>query len=278
MASGLALRVATGVPLALLVVAAALFLAPLHIAALLTLVALLAAWEWSRLAGLVTAGARAGYLAAIAALHAAAWWYGPGPSGMLVLPLVAAWWVGFAAWLVAGGHPRAGVAGIRWRWLLAGLVLLPAFSLAVVLVASMPPGRGLLLYALFLVFVADTGAYFCGRRFGRRRLAPAVSGGKTLEGLIGGLVCVAAFSAAAGWLLGVSAGRLPAWIAIGLVAAALSVAGDLFVSVLKREAGAKDSGRLLPGHGGLLDRMDSLLAALPVQALGFGVLFTTEAA
>lgn len=276
MASALGLRVATGVPLALLVVACALFLNPLHLAVLLTALALLGAWEWSRLAGLGGSAARVAYLAAIAAVHGLVWWWGPAASATFVLPLVAAWWVGFGAWLLAGGRPRAAGPGIRWRWLVAGLVLLPAFSLGVVVVATLPVGRGLLLYALFLVFVADTGAYFCGRRFGRHKLAPAVSGGKTVEGLVGGLVCVALFALAAGVLLGVAAARLPAWIVIALVAALLSVAGDLFVSVLKREAGAKDSGRLLPGHGGLLDRMDSQLAALPVQALGLGLLFAPE--
>ena len=277
MPSGLALRVLTGVPLALLVVAGALTLAPAQLAVLLAVIALLGAWEWSRLAGLDRPAARLAYLALVAVGHAVVWWSGLAASSTVVLPIVAAWWVGVAAWLVAGGRPRSDAAGIRWRWLVVGVVLLPAFSLAVVAVATMPVGRGLLLYALFLVFVADTGAYFCGRRFGRRRLAPAVSGGKTWEGLVGGLACVALFTLAAAVALDVPLARWPAWLAIGLVAAALSVAGDLFVSVLKREAGAKDSGRLLPGHGGLLDRMDSLLAALPVQALGFGLLFGTQA-
>lgn len=271
----LRLRVITGVTLALLVVIGVLALAPAGIAAVVTVVALLGAWEWARLAGIEHLPARLACLAAVAAAHGGLWWAEPARVGTFLLPLVAAWWVGFAAWLLAGGRPRAGVSGIRWRWLVAGLVLLPAFSLGVLVIAEAPIGRGLLLYALFLVFVADTGAYFCGRRFGRRRLAPAVSGGKTVEGLIGGLAGVAVFTLVAGALLEVPFARWPVWLAIGLVAAALSVAGDLFISVLKREAGLKDSGRLLPGHGGLLDRMDSLLAAVPVQALGFGLLYAT---
>ncbi|MDX1608647.1 MAG: phosphatidate cytidylyltransferase [Halofilum sp. (in: g-proteobacteria)] len=271
----LKLRVITGVTLALLVVAGALTLDQRQLAVLATAVALLAAWEWTRLAGLVQPAARAAGLAAVAAAHGLLWWPGVAPSGAVLLPLVAVFWVAFATWLVAGGRPRSGVGGVRWRWLVAGLVLLPAFSLGLLTVAAAPPGRGLLLYALFLVFVADTGAYFSGRRFGRRKLAPAVSGGKTWEGLFGGLVCVAAFTVVAAWLLEVPPARWPLWVGIGLLAGALSVAGDLFISVLKREAGAKDSGRLLPGHGGLLDRMDSLLAAVPVQAVGFGLVLGT---
>lgn len=268
----LRLRVITGAVLALLVVIGALTLNPAGIAAVMTLVALLAAWEWSRLAGVERIAGRLACVIAVAALHALLWWPDPAHAGAILLPLVAAWWVAVAAWLVAGGRPRAVTSGVRWRWLVAGLVLLPAFSLGTLLIAESPVGRGLLLYALFLVFAADTGAYFSGRAFGRRRLAPAVSGGKTWEGLIGGLVCVTAFTVVAALVLEVPQERLPLWIAIALAAAVLSVAGDLFISVLKREAGVKDSGRLLPGHGGLLDRLDSLLAALPVQALGFGLL------
>lgn len=271
----LRLRVITGATLALLVVIGALMLEPVGIAVVVTILSLLAAWEWTRLSGVGSIPARIACLGAVAVAHGSLWWLEPARAGAVLLPLVAAWWVGVAAWLIAGGRPREHASGIRWRWLLAGLVLLPAFSLGILVIAEAPIGRGLLLYALFLVFAADTGAYFCGRRFGRRRLAPAVSGGKTWEGLAGGLVSVAVFTLAGGMLLDVPVDRWPLWLAIGLVAAALSVAGDLFISVLKREAGVKDSGRLLPGHGGLLDRLDSLLAALPVQALGFGMLYGT---
>lgn len=271
----LRLRVITGAALALLVVVGALTLNPAGIAVVMTLVALPAALEWSRLAGLERIPARLACIAAVVVAHVLLLWTDPGRVASMLLPLVGAWWVAVAAWLIAGGRPRAVIAGTSWRWLLAGLVLLPAFSLSIVIIADAPIGRGLLLYALFLVFAADTGAYFSGRAFGRRRLAPAVSGGKTWEGLIGGLVCVTVFTIVVALVLDVPQERLPLWVAIALVAAVLSVAGDLFISVLKREAGVKDSGRLLPGHGGLLDRLDSLLAALPVQALGFGLLYGT---
>lgn len=268
--SGLGLRVITASILAVGLVAGVIWLGRAQLALLAGVIALLAGWEWSRLSGIAAPAIRVVFVVGLAAVLAGAWWLGTAPVATVLVPLVAAFWVGVAAWLLAGGHPRTGVAGVRPRWLVAGLVLLPAMFVSVMTLVDLPAGRELLLYALFLVFAADTGAYFAGRRFGRRRLAPAVSAGKTREGLAGGLLGAAAFSAIVAFALGIPADWWPWWLAIGVIAAGLSVGGDLFESVLKREAGAKDSGNLLPGHGGLLDRLDSLLAALPVQALGLG--------
>ena len=125
-----------------------------------------------------------------------------------------------------------------------------------------------------VVWIADTAAYFTGRAFGRRKLAPHVSPGKTWEGVYGGLAAVTLYAlalvplAADGRFAGtVSALSVILWIAGALALAALSVVGDLCESLLKRQAGVKDSGRLLPGHGGVLDRIDALLAAMPPAAL-----------
>jgi len=124
------------------------------------------------------------------------------------------------------------------------------------------------------VWIADTAAYFSGRAFGRRKLAPQVSPGKTWEGVYGGLAAVGLYAlalvplAAEGGFKGVVAPlSVIVWIALALALAALSVVGDLCESLLKRQAGVKDSGRLLPGHGGVLDRIDALLAAMPAAAL-----------
>jgi len=129
-------------------------------------------------------------------------------------------------------------------------------------------GAGMLLYMFSLVWIADIGAYFSGRRFGKHKLAPTISPGKTWEGLCGGLVanlfwipCV--YQLSSGWGLG-----LAEFFLISVATSLISVVGDLFVSVLKREAGVKDSGKLLPGHGGVLDRIDSLIAASPVFVAG----------
>ena len=123
------------------------------------------------------------------------------------------------------------------------------------------------------MWAADSGAYFAGRRFGGRwfggrKLAPRISPNKTLEGLLGGVLLAAIVAAAGALLLDVPASRLPEVLGVVLLTVLFSVAGDLFESLLKRHAGVKDSGTLIPGHGGILDRVDSLLAALPVFAVG----------
>jgi phosphatidate cytidylyltransferase len=133
-------------------------------------------------------------------------------------------------------------------------------------------GGWLLMYLLSLVWVADIGAYFSGKQFGKHKLAPGISPGKTWEGVIGGLLLNVlwislVFQLSDGW------GLAYLWFLIlGLVTAALSVVGDLYESILKREAGVKDSGRILPGHGGILDRIDSVIAATPVYLAGLYML------
>jgi phosphatidate cytidylyltransferase len=133
-------------------------------------------------------------------------------------------------------------------------------------------GGWLLMYLLSLVWVADIGAYFSGKQFGKHKLAPGISPGKTWEGVIGGLVLNAlwitlVYQLSDGWGL-----VYPGFLLLGILTAALSVVGDLYESILKREAGVKDSGRILPGHGGILDRIDSVIAATPVYLAGLYML------
>lgn len=130
-------------------------------------------------------------------------------------------------------------------------------------------GGEMLLYLLSLVWIADVGAYFSGRKYGKHKLAPSISPGKTWEGLIGGLLAnlvwiVVIYQLNSGWGLGFTQ-----FLLISLATSLISVVGDLFESILKREAGVKDSGRSLPGHGGILDRIDSVIAAAPVFVAGF---------
>ena len=129
-------------------------------------------------------------------------------------------------------------------------------------------GGWILLYFLTLVWVADIGAYFSGKRFGKHKLAPAISPAKTWEGVLGGIICnlvwmLIVYKLSNGWGL-----MLWQFILIGLATSMISVVGDLYQSILKREAGVKDSGNLLPGHGGVLDRIDSAIAAAPVYMIG----------
>jgi phosphatidate cytidylyltransferase len=130
------------------------------------------------------------------------------------------------------------------------------------------------LAAMAIVWIADTAAYFTGRAFGRRKLAPMVSPGKSWEGVYGAWVAVVLYAlllvplaAAAGYRLSVDVVTVVIWLALIFVIASASVVGDLFESLLKRQAGVKDSGTLLPGHGGVLDRIDALLAAMPLAAV-----------
>ena len=118
------------------------------------------------------------------------------------------------------------------------------------------------------MWAADTGAYFAGRKFGRRKLAPRISPNKTVEGLVGGVVAGVALGLVVAVFAGATPGQLPAVALVALVAVLFSVVGDLFESLLKRQVGVKDSSNLIPGHGGLLDRVDGMVAALPAFALG----------
>jgi phosphatidate cytidylyltransferase len=219
------------------------------------------AWEWSRLAGLTGTGSRVMYLAA-AALVAA-------PALLLahVGMIYVLQWVGVAVWLLG------------LFWMLRFPVPIPrAFSIASGLIA-LPLGWLFLsalvidrgpewtLFLFLIVAGADVGAFFSGRAFGRNKLAPTVSPGKTWEGVAGGVTLAATVGLAGGIWFGVSpAGAAAA----GALVAGFSILGDLTVSMLKRDVGLKDSGRLFPGHGGVLDRIDSLLAALPLFMICFG--------
>ena len=209
------------------------------------------AWEWAGFGGLQSRAARAAYASAIAVLLA-------------LLALACVWWLAAFLWLV--------VAPVKHRprlALLCGIpVLVPAFvALGRLDRASGEPMRGpaIVLWLVLLVIAADIGAFFVGRSLGKRKLAPQVSPGKTWEGAAGGLVTVAlvAWGGAAYFDLPV---RLS--IAFGCAVGVFSVIGDLTESMFKRSAGLKDSGVLLPGHGGILDRIDSVTAAAPLYALG----------
>ncbi len=231
-----------------------------------------AAWEWARLNGLDHAGA-AVYAAALLAAGAALAYAGASVQG--VSAAVAVLWVIGGA-LALSGAPAAWLRLPRAVRLGIGpLALIPA-GLALLLWKSQ--GLNALLSTLCLVWAADVAAYFAGRRFGRRKLAPAISPGKSWEGVWGGLVGVVLLAIVwATWLdpwlaadHGLSLyGQLvagfgwPLTVLVLVALAALSVVGDLFESLMKRAVGAKDSSRLLPGHGGVLDRVDALLPVLP---------------
>jgi len=260
--SGLRQRIATGLLLAALVIVILFWLPPGVAVAAVMLVTAAGAWEWAGFASITSSAGRVAYAAAVVAGIAAAWHLtGTAPALTVFLGFAAAWWLAALAWLALApdrGGPRAAAA--------AGFaVLVPAAVGLGKLVALEPNGQVLLLFLLVLIAAADIGAYFGGRALGRRKLAPRVSPNKTWEGFWAGVLAAGCAAVAGGWLLGQS--LLP-WVAVCVAVALASVVGDLAESMFKRQAGLKDSGSLLPGHGGVLDRLDSLSAAGPMFLLG----------
>jgi len=223
------------------------------------------AWEWAGFGGLRAAPSRLAYAGAVALLLLLSWlWTNDAKHLLVLLALACGWWAIAFLWLVLAPErhqPRlALVCGVP--------VLVPAFvALTRLEVAGHGSVRGpqIVFWLVLLVIAADIGAFFAGRKFGRRKLAPRVSPAKTWEGALGGLVAVALVA----WAGAANFG-LPALlcVAFGCAVGIFSVVGDLTESMFKRSAGLKDSGVLLPGHGGLLDRIDSVTAAAPLYALG----------
>ncbi|MBF8222676.1 phosphatidate cytidylyltransferase [Halomonas sp. 328] len=226
-------------------------------------IVLLGVWEWVNLAGYERPGQRLLGVAVVAALMALMWLTG---AAQAAWPL----WLGAAGWLanlywVTQYPERQAQWQAPARRLAMGLwVLLPTW---VGFIALRDGGAEWLLFVLLLVWTADSGAYFAGRAYGRRKLAPSVSPGKSWEGVLGGLAATTLLALGFALWLGLSAGQLVWLVVITWLVTAISVVGDLFESMLKRTRGIKDSSALLPGHGGVLDRIDSLTAAVPLFAL-----------
>lgn len=224
--------------------------------------------EWVRFAGLGKQGQWLGAIVA-AVLVAALWWWRTPERLVLVAGIGVAFWLLAALWLGHFEFARARTRANTALKLFAGLmVMLPAAAGALSLRETAPHGEWWLLLAVVLIWVADSGAYFAGVRFGKNKLAPTISPGKSWEGVGGAVVAVSVLAVGAGWLLGLRDQQLLLLVLVAIVTLAFSIVGDLFESLMKRHAGMKDSGSLIPGHGGVLDRFDSLFAALPVFALG----------
>jgi phosphatidate cytidylyltransferase len=237
-----------------------LFLSTAYAAGVLAFLWVAGAWEWAGLAKLGSVG-RALYAALFVLVLGVLAWQPLSRSAVDLMLVVA-----LAGWAVALFGILTFPRPIALPVVVAAgpLALLPAW-LAFVFVHALPQGPELALLALALVWAADVGAYAAGRMVGRIKLAPTVSPGKTWEGVAGGvLLALAVAWTASGWL----DLALPALLVVAAVTALVSVVGDLTVSMLKRNVGLKDTGRLLPGHGGVMDRIDGLVAALPAYVAG----------
>ncbi len=263
-------RVLTALVLLALFAPAIFVLPPVAWAALTIAAVAVGVHEWGGLIGR-TPRARLGAALAFAILGLgwlAAFGLAPAPLASTILAAAAAiWWVVVAPLRLAGNKIGAG------GWPVAFILLLACWNSLLELRFQ---GGLALFVAMAIVWVADIGAYFVGRAFGRRKLAPSISPGKSWEGAVGGALAVAVLGVLAAQLPGLETtlpGMLVSRLGVpgaGVVLAALavlSVVGDLHESLLKRTAGVKDSGRLLPGHGGVLDRVDALIPTMPVVIL-----------
>lgn len=279
----LAQRVFTAIVLVAVLTGTLLAASPWPLSILLTVAAACALWEWLRLTGPRQASIMPAAAAAIltAFLFVLVWQqFSPVPAPWAVevrsvlmrwlLPLVAAVWVFGVTVIVLRGDSQARPASLFLSIFGGAAVLVVWLSL---LELYLVYGSWFLISLLALIWCADIAAYFTGKAFGRHKLAPAISPGKTWEGAAGGmaagtlwLVASAQWPGSFGAVLGQ---KWPMWvlIVIGVLLSALSIVGDLFESLLKRRAGVKDSSRLLPGHGGVYDRIDALLPVVPVALL-----------
>lgn len=267
--STLAKRVITAGILIPVVVASILFLATEQLAIVIAAIALLAGLEWTTLAGIHTAIAKAVFLAVLAACLYASYelvsqaWFTD-----WVLLFAAVWWfivtiVLFSYKQINRAAPGVGIV----TGLICYLVLIPLWIALLLMHKSGDDGPFIVLFLLVLIWIADSGAYFSGMRWGRVKLAPVVSPKKSWEGVYGALFGALICGVFLAWYYQGEAGAL--WlIPVCIVTVAISIVGDLFESLLKRRVDMKDSGTILPGHGGVLDRIDSLIAAAPVFTLG----------
>ncbi len=252
-----------------LVVAGVLYLSTDIFALALGLVMAAGLWEWSRLVPLHGMTARLAYITVVLLLIGLLWLVQPETYIGPILIAAVAWWLWALYWVT---RPQIGALASPLTHSLkmaAGvLVMVPAWVALVVLHGNDNYGPVLVLIVLVMTWLADSGAYFAGKQWGRTRLAPLVSPGKTREGVYGGLLASLVFAAVAGGFYSHSYKWTLAFMLVSLLAMMFSVVGDLLESLMKRQSGIKDSGSIIPGHGGVLDRIDSVVAAAPMFLVG----------
>lgn len=263
----LKLRLLTAAVLVPLMVWATYALPTLGLGALMGVFILAAAWEWAGLCGIAPGPGRILYVIAVAV------------AGILlfrapiipVMLLSAAWWLWALFEMMYYHDVRAGLLASAAGKVVSGIfVLVPAWIAPLWLHANQADGWMLVLFLLVLVWSADSGAYFAGKSWGKTKIAPHISPGKSLEGVLGGLVVVVCVALISGlWVWQLEPNKLLIWVLLAALIALISVVGDLLESRYKRAIGVKDSGNLLPGHGGVLDRIDAFTAAAPFFVLGW---------
>jgi phosphatidate cytidylyltransferase len=266
-------RVITALILTPLVIAAVLLLPTEALAWCLALAVAVGAREWAVLSGIQGRLGQLAYSLLMLLGMLGLLYLVPSSAYLTLIGLSVLWWV-IALFRLsrfkAGTEAQAGYE--PWRALEGFVVLVPAWTALVSLHQRPEDGPVLMLFLLILIWSADVGAYFAGHRWGKNKLAPQVSPGKTREGVYGAMGSALLCGLFLLWWLGAGPGQAVLIMLLCLVTMLFSVVGDLFESLLKRRRGMKDSGTLLPGHGGMLDRIDSLTAAAPVFTLGLTLL------
>ncbi len=269
----LKVRVVTSLIITPLTVALVLLLDNFGFAVLTGVLVLCAIWEWLRLIGYGTAKPQTALILANAFVMLLLWIYRDSLFSWGVIVAGVSWWLLATLWLRHFSFAAAPTRENKRLKLLAGsLIVLPAWIALVQVHSTADNGHAWALFALVLVWSADSAAYFAGSRWGTTKLAPRISPGKTRMGVYGALGACTVVALLGGWWLGVRDLALCAVIGLALVSVVFSIVGDLFESLIKRHSNAKDSGTLIPGHGGVFDRLDSVFAAVPVFAAGKALL------
>jgi phosphatidate cytidylyltransferase len=263
-------RIITAIILGTLIVFAIFKLPTQIVAILFASITLVAAWEWSALAGADTTMKRILYLLLVGAGMLLIEVFARSSHENMILFVASLWWAGVVMML----------ALFRVDWLSSSIlhkllkysgfiVLIPAW-LALVMLHERSPE--ILMFLLAIIWMADIAAYFTGKRFGKNKLAPKLSPGKSREGVVGAFISAIALALVGLQLFAINKQQWAYFIILCAVIALISVVGDLYESLLKRKAGVKDSGNILPGHGGVLDRIDSVTAAAPGFVFGLSLI------
>ena len=257
-------RIITALVLIPLVLAGLIYLSKVGLAIAFAVVCSIGLWEWTNIARLEPLWKKLSFLALNVILFFALYHTAIGYTVLFALVL----WCGLA-YLVAyyPKHMSLWQKSLVCRLLLGSMIVLPAWQ-AVIYIRFHAHGLELIFLMLFLIWSTDTGAYFAGRFFGKKLLAPKVSPKKTHEGLYGGVILASLVAILYTQFFLPALVLDPMWIVVLITTILISVVGDLAESMFKRQAGVKDSGNILPGHGGILDRLDSLFAAAPIFAFG----------
>jgi phosphatidate cytidylyltransferase len=264
----LAARLLTALIIGPLAILGVWYLQGAQFATALGLVLLLGTWEWTRIIGVKRRRFRTAVVFLNGALMALCWQFIAHSNYLFLAELGVLWWCIALLWLKRVNFAQTEtLRNAELKMIVGSLLMLPAWCSAILLHES-TNGATWTLFVFALIWCADIGAYFSGRRFGHKKLAPQISPGKTREGVYGGLLLSAFFAFSFGLWMGKPLPEAVILTGLCLITVVFSIVGDLFESLMKRHANLKDSGSLLPGHGGVLDRIDSMLAALPAFVAG----------